>query len=192
MLHAITSTLKCCITLGGCAVVALCTLYVTRPTAQSNASPIYGVTIPAGYRNWKLIAVAQLTTDKVNQLRAQLGNEIAVKAFKEGMVPFPDGTIIAALHWNLCPVGRQRRSPSRRFPGRAIFRRRVSRKRSVHGQGTQKSTPQRVVGGSVTLRTESLATRHCTKPASPATSLPKLATSFSLVTQLRLKSKHAP
>ena len=121
MLHAITSTLKCCITLGGCAVVALCTLYVTRPTAQSNASPIYGVTIPAGYRNWKLIAVAQLTTDKVNQLRAQLGNEIAVKAFKEGMVPFPDGTIIAALHWNRVPSEDNDEVLVGAFPGAQSF-----------------------------------------------------------------------
>jgi hypothetical protein len=83
MLHATTSALRYCIALGSCAVVALCTLYVTSPTAQSNASPIYGVTIPAGYRDWKLIAVNQLKTDKVDQLRAQLGNEIAIKAFKE-------------------------------------------------------------------------------------------------------------
>ena|SRR6516162_8069779 len=27
-------------------------------------------------------------------------NEIAIKAFKEGKIPFPDGTIIAALHWD--------------------------------------------------------------------------------------------
>jgi hypothetical protein len=70
---------------------------------DEQASPIYGVTIPPGYRDWKLIAVDQLVTDKFDQLRAQLGNEIAVKAFKEGKVPFPDGTIIAALHWNRIP-----------------------------------------------------------------------------------------
>jgi hypothetical protein len=60
MLHATASALKRYLALGGCAVVALCTLYVTRPTAQSNASPIYGVTIPAEYRDWKLIAENQL------------------------------------------------------------------------------------------------------------------------------------
>jgi hypothetical protein len=111
MRRATTSALKYCGALGSCAAIALCTLYVTRPTAQgrpqadtvanaSNASPIYGVTIPAGYRDWKLIAVDQLIVGKLDQLRAQLGNEIAIKAFKEGKVPFPDGTIIAALHWN--------------------------------------------------------------------------------------------
>jgi hypothetical protein len=64
------------------------------------ASPIYGVTIPPDYRDWKVIAVDQLVTDKLDQLRVQLGNEEAIKAFKEGTLPYPDGTIIAALHWN--------------------------------------------------------------------------------------------
>jgi cytochrome c peroxidase len=32
-------------------------------------------------------------------LRAQLGNDIAMKAYREGMLPFPDGAIIVALHW---------------------------------------------------------------------------------------------
>ena len=100
MLHTTTRALKYCFALGACAIIVLCTLYVTRPTAQSNASPIYGVTIPAGYRDWKLIAVDNLATDKIDQLRAQLGNEMAIKAFKEAKNPFPDGTIIAALHWN--------------------------------------------------------------------------------------------
>jgi hypothetical protein len=33
-------------------------------------------------------------------LRAQLGNDLAIKAFRDGSLPFPDGAIIAALHWN--------------------------------------------------------------------------------------------
>ena len=44
------------------------------------ASPIYGVKIPARYRDWKLIAVAQLLAPgKGDQLRAQLGNDIPAK-----------------------------------------------------------------------------------------------------------------
>jgi hypothetical protein len=35
-----------------------------------------------------------------NQLRAQLGNDIAMKAYREGKLPFPDGSIIVALHWD--------------------------------------------------------------------------------------------
>ena len=33
-------------------------------------------------------------------MRAQLGNDLAIKAFRDGILPFPDGAIIAALHWN--------------------------------------------------------------------------------------------
>jgi hypothetical protein len=77
--------------------------YMPQASGQSeeNSSPIYGVKIPEGYRDWKMIAVDQLLIpSKTDQLRAQLGNEIAIKAFKEGTLPFPDGSIIAAIHWN--------------------------------------------------------------------------------------------
>src|ERR1700690_3341929 len=68
--------------------------------ADEEASPIYGVTIPAGYRDWKLIAVDQLlVAGKADQLRAQFGNDIAIKAYREGAIPFPDGAIIAGIHW---------------------------------------------------------------------------------------------
>ena len=73
------------------------------PAAENTdeeAAPIYGVKIPVGYRDWKMIAVKQLhTPDKGDQLRAQLGNDIAVKAIKAGTLPYPDGSIIVALHW---------------------------------------------------------------------------------------------
>src|ERR1700720_4335677 len=68
--------------------------------ADEESAPIYLVKIPADYREWKLIAVDNLlVAGKTDQLRAQLGNDIAIKAFKEGKVPFPDGAIIAAIHW---------------------------------------------------------------------------------------------
>jgi Cytochrome P460 len=121
MLHTAGNALKYYLALGSCAVVALCTLYVTKPTAQSHASPIYGVTIPAGYRDWKLIAVNQLVTDKVDQLRAQLGNEIAINAFKEGKIPFPDGTIIAALHWDRARSEDNNKILVGAFPGAQSF-----------------------------------------------------------------------
>jgi hypothetical protein len=107
MLHATAKTLGA---FGVCAAAAVCTLYVTKSPAQSTkedqpkaeASPIYGVTIPAGYRDWHLISVKRLTGagGKLKQLRAQLGNDLAIAAFREGKLPFPDGAMIAALHWN--------------------------------------------------------------------------------------------
>jgi hypothetical protein len=98
--------------LGVSAIIGVFSLHVTKSTAQStkegqpqaegDASPIYGITIPAGYRDWHLISVKRLTgaAGKLKQLRAQLGNDIAIAAFRDGKLPFPDGSIIAALHWN--------------------------------------------------------------------------------------------
>ena len=89
--------------------------------ASDEASPIYGVTIPSEYRDWKMISVAQLKTDKVDQLRAQLGNEIAFKAYKERTRPFPDGAIIVALHWNRVPSEDNNRVLAGPFPGAQSF-----------------------------------------------------------------------
>jgi hypothetical protein len=90
--------------------------------ADEEAAPIYGVKIPAGYRDWKLIAVDQLlVADKVDQLRAQLGNDIAIKAFKEGKVPFPDGSIIAAIHWTRVPSEDNNKVLAGPFPGALSF-----------------------------------------------------------------------
>jgi hypothetical protein len=68
--------------------------------ADGQSAPVHGFKMPTGYREWTLIAVDNLqVAGKTDQLRAQLGNDIAIKAFKEGKVPFPDGAIIAAIHW---------------------------------------------------------------------------------------------
>ena len=40
---------------------------------------------------------------KLNDLRAILGNDIAIKAYREGTLPFPNGAIIARLAWNYVP-----------------------------------------------------------------------------------------
>lgn len=71
-------------------------------TASKQASPIYGVTIPDGYRQWELIAPAQEAAP-LNELRAVLGNAIAVKAYRDGTLPFPDGTVLAKLAWKHVP-----------------------------------------------------------------------------------------
>ena len=115
-----------------CATIAVCTLYITKSTAQSakegqsqtesNASPIYGITIPAGYRDWRLISVKQLTgaDGKLKQLRAQLGNDIAIEAFRAGKLPFPDGAIIAALHWNEASSDADNQVLASGFPGAGL------------------------------------------------------------------------
>jgi hypothetical protein len=118
MLQANRRALKVYGALGGCAAFAVFTVCITNAApAVDSASPIYGVTLPAGYRDWKVISIARLKTDKLDQLRAQLGNDIAIKAFKEGKLPFPDGSIIAALHWNYLPSEANDKVLASAFPG---------------------------------------------------------------------------
>ena len=70
--------------------------------ADGEAAPIFGVKIPPGYRDWRLISVAH-EEGNLNDLRAILGNDIAIKAYREDKLPFPDGTIIARLAWSYVP-----------------------------------------------------------------------------------------
>ena len=70
--------------------------------ADGEAAPIFGIKIPPGYRDWRLISVAH-EEGSLNDLRAILGNDIAIKAFREGKLPFPDGAIIVRLAWSYVP-----------------------------------------------------------------------------------------
>ncbi|MGH7152655.1 MAG: cytochrome P460 family protein, partial [Acetobacteraceae bacterium] len=76
------------------AACVIASMPFTAGGADDKSSPIYGVKIPAGYRDWELVAVAHEAGD-LNDLRAVLGNASAMKAFRDGTRPFPDGTIIA-------------------------------------------------------------------------------------------------
>lgn len=79
------------------AVFAASAVFSAR-RAKDEGSPIYGVKLPAGYRDWQLVSVAH-EAGKNNDIRAILGNTIAVKAFRDGTRPFPDGTVIVRLAW---------------------------------------------------------------------------------------------
>jgi hypothetical protein len=70
--------------------------------ADGAGSPIYGVTIPQGYRQWELIAVSQ-EAGNLDELRAILGNADALKTYREGTPTFPDGTIIVKVAWKRVP-----------------------------------------------------------------------------------------
>jgi hypothetical protein len=70
--------------------------------ADDEAVPIFGLKIPAGYRDWRLISVAH-EAGNLNDLRAILGNDVAIKAYREGKLLFPEGTIILRLAWNYVP-----------------------------------------------------------------------------------------
>jgi hypothetical protein len=66
--------------------------------AAGEAAPVFVTQIPPGYRDWKVISVAH-EEGNLNSFGAILGNDIAIKAYREGKLPFPDGTMIAALHY---------------------------------------------------------------------------------------------
>ena len=70
--------------------------------ADEKSAPVYLTKIPSGYRDWMLIAVAH-EEGNLHSLGAVLGNEVAIKAYREGKLPFPDGAIIAALHYSHVP-----------------------------------------------------------------------------------------
>src|SRR5579863_1208509 len=69
---------------------------------DGEAAPIFGIRIYRGYRDWRLISVAH-EEGSLNDIRAILGNDVAIKAYREGKLPFPDGTIIARLAWSYVP-----------------------------------------------------------------------------------------
>src|SRR3981189_1212308 len=70
--------------------------------ADDSAPPIFVTKIPPGYRDWKLISVSH-EAGNLNSIGAVLGNDVAIEAYREGKLPYPDGTIIAALHYGNVP-----------------------------------------------------------------------------------------
>jgi len=69
-----------------------------RQEHQPQRSPVFGVELPKGYRDWQVISVAH-EAGKNNDIRAILGNDIAMKAFRKNIRPFPDGAIIVRVAW---------------------------------------------------------------------------------------------
>jgi hypothetical protein len=67
--------------------------------ASREGSPIPVTEIPQGYRDWRWISVAH-EEGNLHSFAAVLGNDLAIKAYREEKLPFPDGTIIAALHYH--------------------------------------------------------------------------------------------
>ncbi|MDR3721709.1 MAG: cytochrome P460 family protein [Candidatus Acidoferrales bacterium] len=77
----------------------------TTPTsghADEETAPIFVTNIPPGYRDWRLISLAH-EEGNLHSFAAILGNDVAIKAYRDGKLPFPDGTIIAALHYGHVP-----------------------------------------------------------------------------------------
>lgn len=68
-------------------------LACTTPAFAVDPAP-NGITLPEGYKDWRLLSVHQRGDN--NTLRAVLGNDIAIKAAREGRTnPWPDGAVLA-------------------------------------------------------------------------------------------------
>jgi len=81
------------------AIVAVLVLSLAPSAgADPEIAPIFVKEIPAGYRDWRLISVAH-EEGTLHSFAAVLGNDAAIRAYREGKLPFPDGAIIAALHY---------------------------------------------------------------------------------------------
>lgn len=66
--------------------------------ADSPAPAPNGITMPKGYKDWRVIAVSHRTDN--NTLRAILGNDVAIRAALAGKTnPWPDGAILAKIAW---------------------------------------------------------------------------------------------
>jgi hypothetical protein len=82
------------------AVAGIVTVTLPAPgQADGQAVAPFVTQIPDGYRDWRWISSAH-EAGNLNSLGAVLGNDVAIKAYREGKLRFPDGTIIAALHYH--------------------------------------------------------------------------------------------
>ena len=111
--------------------------------ADEAAAPAFVTSIPSGYRDWRLVSVAH-EEGNLNDIRAILGNDVAISAYREGKLPFPEGTIIARIAWTYVAseendkvFGRAQSFRSRRAPGVVP---------PVHGQGLEEVRCDRRLG----------------------------------------------
>jgi hypothetical protein len=66
-------------TLAGVVIFAATT---SRHVTAQEAAPIFVKKIPPGYRDWRVVSVAH-EAGELNDIRAVLGNDIAIKAYRE-------------------------------------------------------------------------------------------------------------
>jgi len=90
----------------GLLIVALvsvaCLAAAQRGTSQSFEDAGVAISegrLPSGYRDWRLISVAR-EEGNLDDIRAILGNDAAITAYRKKNGSFPDGTIIARLAWS--------------------------------------------------------------------------------------------
>ena len=89
------------IAIGTLAGVVALTTRAARHAQQADTTT-FVTEKPAGYREWKFISVAH-EEGNLNSFASILGNDVTITAYREGKLPFPDGAVIAALHYRFVP-----------------------------------------------------------------------------------------
>jgi len=98
-MRRITVLLVAVATLVGVVVFAAIT---SRNVTAQEATPIFVTEVPAGYRDWRVVSVTH-EEGGLNDIRAVLGNDIAIKAYRAGKLPFPEGAIVGRIAWSYVP-----------------------------------------------------------------------------------------
>jgi len=78
--------------------ILLAALLAAGPAAAQVPPAPNGIELPAGYKDWRVIASSQREDNKT--MRVILGNDVAIAAARAGHTrPWPDGSVLAKLVW---------------------------------------------------------------------------------------------
>jgi hypothetical protein len=154
--------------------------------ADQQAAPTFVKEVPPGYRDWKVVSVAHEAGD-LNDIRAVLGNDIAIKAYREGRLPFPEGAIVGRIAWSYVSSEENNKT----FGHDQSFVAGSPRSSTCNSWSrTQRSMPRPAAGDTrPSVRMANLPTRRLCRAVIPATKRSKIATLSSPVTPLDLRVK---
>ena len=79
------------------AALTAAVVYVLPASGETNGrAESFVKTIPPGYRDWRFVSIAREEAP-LDDIRIVLGNDTAIKAYREGKRPFPDGSVVVRL-----------------------------------------------------------------------------------------------
>ena len=81
------------------AALALAGLAAHVAPASGAAAPNFVKKLPPGYRDWRFVSLAREEAP-LDDIRVILGNDVAIKAYRDGRLPFPEGAIVARLAYS--------------------------------------------------------------------------------------------
>jgi hypothetical protein len=84
----------------GCAALALVVAHMAPARGDTaRATEVYPAQVPAKYRDWRFVSVAR-EEGAFDDIRAILGNDAAIQAYRSGKTAFPEGAMLARLAYS--------------------------------------------------------------------------------------------